>query len=219
MKKSIFYLLFSLSALICKAQISTNENCYIWESKYYIGDFQKLCLFENNTFYYQSHQNDVIPDTYSKGLWKFKDEKIELISIEPFGSEKEILSSGKAIQDSLFVKIIDIETEKGLPRIMFYIYDSDMNRVDRCFADSLGIIKIQLKENYKYFKCAQYYTYNPIFFGVESLSGEYVTVKMNKESRAMIFKDISKKTIFVKSDDTLIEEYERDKFINYLRKN
>lgn len=216
-KRILLNIILLLLIFNCSAQISQLEGSYVWKSNYYIGDFQKICFYNNNTFYYQRHQNDVIPDYYSKGVWQKKADSIELISIEPYTPDSQIVNSGKAIKDSLFIKFVDIKDGRFLPRVGISIYNDYNKKTMRFNADSLGILKIKINKDYKYIKCWQYVTYNRIFLNIDSLDYENIIIKMDRYTIPFIYKDVSDMKLFIKSENELIEEYDKNKFISFYK--
>jgi hypothetical protein len=218
MKKTLTIYFFILAtSCLCKGQTNNIEGCYIWSSNYYVGDFQKICFYPDSTFYYQRHQNDVLPDTYSKGIWQSNSDTIKLKSIEPFISDTQIIQSGNPLKDSIFIKVVDIQTGESLQYRTFDIFDLNMNKISSHLTDSLGVLNIKFKSEFKYLRCRQFMDYNPILLNSNALTNDHIIIKMKIDNYALIFKDITDIKLFSKTKNNLVEEYEPKKFINYYR--
>ncbi len=217
MKKHYLYIIILMTSCLCNGQTNKIKESYIWKSDYYIGDFKKICFYSDSTFYYQRHQNDVIPDRYSKGFWQSNYDTIKLKSIEPFISDTQIVQSGNPLKDSIFIKVVDIHTGESLPYRIFEIYDLNMNKISLHLTDSLGILNMKFKNDYKYLMCRQFMDYDAILLNSNVLTKEHIIIKMNIDTYALIFEDITNFKFFTKTKNKLVEEYESKKFINYYR--
>lgn len=218
MKKTLsIYFLFLVTSCLCKGQTNSVEGCYIWTSNYNIGDFQKICFYSDSTFYYQRHQNDNIPDTYSRGIWKSNSDTINIKSYEPFIADSQVVQSGDPFKDSIFIKFVDIHTGESLQYRTLDIYDSNMNIISSLLTDSLGVLNMVLKKEYNYLRCRQFMYYNPILLELNLLRNEHIIIKMKIDTDALIYKDITGFNFFKKAKNILVEEYKPNEFINYYR--
>lgn len=201
------FIIFFLTTCLCNGQTNQIEGCYFWKSDYYGGDYQKICFNKDSTFYYQSHQNDVRPDSYSIGIWQSNIDTIKLKSIEPFISDSQIVQRGNPFKDTLYIKFVDFNTGVALPHVTFEFYDSNMKMLSTRIADSNGTKKIKFNTNFKYIRSRKYFDYEPILLDVNSLNYEQLVIKMNDDNHQLIYEDISNMKLLIKSKKKLVVKY------------
>jgi hypothetical protein len=216
-KRQLFFIIFFISISICNGQKTKFVGCFKWISHYYIGDFQKICFYNDSTFFYQRHQNDVLPDTYSKGIWKTVSDTIKLITIEPFLSDSLIMQNGNPLKDSIFIKIVDINTGKSLPYRRFEIYDLNLKKMLIINTDSIGLLKLKINSEYKYLRILEFLNYNTALLKFSSFVNEHIVIKMDINHDPMKFEYVTDMSFLLKSKKKLMEIYGKSKDIIYYR--